>query len=308
LQPVGYILSIALYTAQNVTAQGIIMPRKIAFITGASRGIGKQATLALASKGFDVVITARTMEEGEEHERGSDQSDTSPLEGSLMTTAREVEALGQRALAIRLDLLDTHSIERAFSEAIAQWGHIDVLFNNGIYQGPGVMKEVLELTPAMMQNIFQGNIFSQLLLTQLALRHMLERGNGTIINMVSGSGMMDPPARASEGGWGWAYSASKAAFMRMAGVLKVEHPDSKLNFFNVEPGFVITEIMKKKGMIEDYAKKFGGAPPTVPAAVVAWLATSPEASELNGTTISAQRHCLKYQLVPEWQPAKPKQH
>ncbi len=137
------------------------MPRKIAFITGASRGIGKQATLALASKGFDVVITARTMIEGEEHERGSDQSDTSPLEGSLMTTAREVEALGQRALAIRLDLLDTPSIENAFSEAIAQWGHIDLLFNNGIYQGPGVMKEVLDLNPEMMQNIFQGKTVSR---------------------------------------------------------------------------------------------------------------------------------------------------
>lgn len=283
------------------------MARKIAFITGASRGIGKQAALALARKGFDVVITARTMEEGEEHERGSDQSDTSPLEGSLLTTASEVEALGQQALPIRLDLLDSDSIEKAFDQAISQWGHIDLLFNNGIYQGPGVMKEVLELTPEMMQNIFQGNIFSQLLLVQKCLHHMLARNSGSIINMVSGSGMMDPPARASEGGWGWAYSASKAAFMRMAGVLKVEHADSALQFFNVEPGFVITEIMKKKGMVEDYAEKFGGAPPTVPAAVVAWLATSPDASELNGTTISAQRHCLKHQLLPEWQPKRPKQ-
>lgn len=283
------------------------MSRKIAFITGASRGIGKQAALALARKGFDIVITARTMEEGEEHERGADQSDTSALEGSLMTTAREIEALGQQALPIRLDLLDTASIETAFDQAISQWGHIDLLFNNGIYQGPGVMKEVLDLTPEMMQNIFQGNIFSQLLLVQKCLVHMREQGSGTIINMVSGSGMMDPPARASEGGWGWAYSASKAAFMRMVGVLKVEHADSDLQFFNVEPGFVITEIMKKKGMVEEYADRFGGAPPTVPAAVVAWLATAPEARELNGTTIAAQRHCLKHQLLPEWQPKRPQQ-
>ncbi len=283
------------------------MSRKIAFITGASRGIGKQAALALARKGFDIVITARTMEEGEQHERGADQSDTSPMAGSLMTTAREVAALGQQALPIRLDLLDPASIEKAFEQAIAQWGHIDLLFNNGIYQGPGVMKEVLALTPEMMQNIFQGNIFSQLLLVQKCLQHMRERGSGTIINMVSGSGTMDPPARASEGGWGWAYAASKAAFMRMVGVLKVEHADTALQFFNVEPGFVITEIMKKKGMVEDYAEKFGGAPPTVPAAVVAWLATSPDAAALNGQTIAAQRHCLKHQLVPEWQPKRIKE-
>ena len=102
------------------------MSNNTALITGASRGIGKQAALALARKGFDVAITARTMEEGEEHEHGADQSDTSPIEGSLVTTAREIEAIGQRAIPIRMDLLDPDSVGSAFDQAIEALGHIDV--------------------------------------------------------------------------------------------------------------------------------------------------------------------------------------
>nr|WP_235015383.1 SDR family oxidoreductase [Oceanicoccus sp. KOV_DT_Chl] len=105
-----------------------------------------------------------------------------------------------------------------------------------------------------------------------------------------------------KGGWGFAYSSSKAAFMRMVGCLHVEHKNSGIHFFNVEPGFIVTENMLEKGLVDDRAEMFGGAPPTVPAAVIAWLATAADAEQFQGQTISAQKHCLKYQLLPEWQP------
>lgn len=277
--------------------------QKIAFVTGASRGIGKQAALDLAKHGFDVVITARTLHEGEQHERGSTDSDTSAVGGSLDTTAAEIRALGQKALPIQLDLLDTDSIERAIEQTLSEWGHIDVLLNNGIYQGPGTMSPVMELTAEQMQKIYQGNVFSQLLLVQRCLSGMLKRDSGCIINMVSESGTIDPPAPAGKGGWGFAYSSSKGAFIRMVGVLKVEHQDSNVQFYNVEPGFIVTEIMKERGMAAEF-ERFGGAPPTVPAAVIAWLATAPEAKELHGQTVFAQRQCRKLNLVPEWQPKR----
>ena len=280
------------------------MSRKVAFITGASRGIGKQAALALARKGFDIVITARTFNDGEEHERGAFAPDSRPVSGSLMATQTEIEALGSKALPIRMDLLDPVSVENAFDQAIAQWGHIDVLVNNGIYQGPGTMTPVLELSAEMMKNIYQGNLFSQLLLIQKCLSSMLSRNSGCIINMVSQAGMMDPPATVDKGGWGFAYASSKAAFIRMIGVLKVEHADSAITLHNIEPGFIITEIMKEKGMVDEHAERFGGAPPTVPAAVIAWLATEPEAREFHGELISAQPFCLKHQLLPEWKPVR----
>jgi NAD(P)-dependent dehydrogenase (short-subunit alcohol dehydrogenase family) len=277
---------------------------KVAFITGASRGIGRATALALARKGYDVVVTARTLEAGEAFEHGSRDSEVKALPGSLRETADAVEALGRRALPIRLDLLDLASIDAAFDAALAAWGHIDLLVNNGIYQGPGIMCPVEELTQGQMQALFQGNVFSQVHLIQRCLPHMLARGQGTVVNVVSESGMIDPPGPIGKGGWGFAYSASKAAFIRMAGVMKVEYADSPLSFFNMEPGFVITETMRLRPDMEAFAALYGGAPMEVPAETVAWLATAAEARELNGQTIFAQRHAVKHNLVPQWQPKR----
>jgi NAD(P)-dependent dehydrogenase (short-subunit alcohol dehydrogenase family) len=277
---------------------------KVAFITGASRGIGRATALALARKGYDVVVTARTLEAGEAFEHGSRDSEVKALPGSLRETAQAIEALGRRALPIRLDLLDLASIDAAFDAALAAWGHIDLLVNNGIYQGPGIMCPVEELTQGQMQALFQGNVFSQVHLIQRCLPHMLARGQGTVVNVVSESGMIDPPGPIGKGGWGFAYSASKAAFIRMAGVMKVEYADSPLSFFNMEPGFVITETMRLRPDMEAFAALYGGAPMEVPAETVAWLATADEARELNGQTIFAQRHAVKHNLVPQWQPKR----
>jgi NAD(P)-dependent dehydrogenase (short-subunit alcohol dehydrogenase family) len=276
----------------------------VALVTGASRGIGKQAAIMLAAQGFDIAITARTMEEGEAHEHGASSSDVRAITGSLKTTAAEIEKLGQKALPIRMDLLDPDSIELAVDQVIVQWGQIDLLLNNGIYQGPGIMNRVLELSPDMMQKVYQGNVFSQLLLIQRCLPSMLDRNSGSIINMVSASGMMDPPAPTGEGGWGFAYSSSKAAFLRMVGILAVEHRDSNVKFFNVEPGLIITEMLKEQGLAEEFSKNYGGAPPTVPASVIAWLATSEEANVHRGTTVSAQQLCKDLGLVEGWPTAR----
>lgn len=280
------------------------MGAKVAFITGASRGIGKATAIALARKGYDVVVTARTLEEGEAWEHGSRDSEVKPMPGSLRATAAEIEAVGRRALPIRLDLLDLASIDAAVERTYAEWGRIDLLVNNGIYQGPGIMSAISELTQKQLHDMFLGNVFANVHTIQRVLPHMLEAGSGCIINVVSESGMMDPPAPAGKGGWGFAYSASKAALIRMAGVLKVEYADTALQFFNMEPGLVMTEAMEMRPDREAFAELYGGAPMSVPAAVVVWLATAPEACELNGQTVMAQRHCRKLNLVPEWQPKR----
>ncbi|MGI2258311.1 SDR family NAD(P)-dependent oxidoreductase [Shewanella sp. GXUN23E] len=266
---------------------------KVAFVTGASRGIGKQAALALAAKGFDVVITARTAVEGEQHERGGHLSDVTPVAGSLETTAAGIRALGRQALPIRLDLLDPCSVEHAVTVALERWGRIDLLLNNGIYQGPGTMSRFMELTAQQLHNIYQGNVFSPVLLTQLCLQSMLKRGHGCIINVVSESGMIDPRTPVGEGGWGFAYSSAKAALTRMIGVLKVEHQHSGIRFHNLEPGFVITELVQAKGMAAQF-ERFGGVPPTVPAQVIGWLASSEDASEYHGKTLFAQKFFAEF--------------
>ncbi len=232
-------------------------------------------------------------------------ADGRPLPGSVETTASEVRALGRDALPLRLDLLDRASIDTAVSQTLSSWGHIDVLLNNGIYTGPGSMDLLLELDLATVETMFQANLFSQLHLVQKVLPGMLERSEGVIINMVSGAGLSDPPAAAGKGGWGFAYAATKAAFHRMAGVLRVEHPDPGLRFVNVEPGFVVTEAMKLNDPSGEIHKRFQGAPPEVPAAVIAWLASSPEAAEWNGRTVVAQKLALDRGLHPDWRPTRP---
>jgi NAD(P)-dependent dehydrogenase (short-subunit alcohol dehydrogenase family) len=132
---------------------------------------------------------------------------------------------------------------------------------------------------------------------QRLLPGMLARRRGAIVNVVSAAGASDPPAPTGEGGWGFAYAASKAALARMAGVLAVEHAGSGVAFFNVEPGFVITEALRQRGLHTEFEQRLKDVPPTVAAAVIAWLATSPEAGAWNGRTVSAPKLARELGLV-----------
>jgi NAD(P)-dependent dehydrogenase (short-subunit alcohol dehydrogenase family) len=276
--------------------------RKVAFVTGASRGIGRAAAGALAAAGFDVVVTARTVQEGEQYDYGSTRAQSKPmaLPGSIELTAEEVRGFGREALAIRLDLMDRDSIDAALDRTYAEWGHIDVLLNNGIYQGPGLMELFSNLRVEEAETIFEGNVFAQIHITQRVLSGMLSRGRGGhIINMTSGSALIDPPAPAGDGGWGFAYAASKAAFHKLAGILHVEHNADGIRSFNVNPGFILTEAQKAMHGGDQFGGTFAGAGPEVPAAVIAWLATHPDADALSGGRhVDAQRLCEERELVP----------
>ncbi len=239
------------------------------------------------------MVTARTVKEGQ-------AADGSPAPGSIETTAREVRERGQASLAIRLDLLDRPSIDAAIDETIERWGRIDVLLNNGIYTGPATLHHFLDLDEGEVRKMFEANVFAQIHITQRILPPMLERGSGSIINMVSNAGLNDPPAPAGKGGWGFAYGATKAAFNRMAGVLTAEHRDSGVRFFSVEPGLVMTEAMSLYDPTGEFAKRFQGAPMEVPAAAIAWLATDSNSGQWNGKTVFAQKLALDLGLVPDW--------
>src|SRR5882724_6033468 len=115
--------------------------RKVAFITGASRGIGRGCARELARRGFDLVLTARTVTGRErlEHSSTVRKSLTDPLPGNLEQTAREVRALGAEALVVKLDLSVREDWPGAVNAALERFGRIDVLVNNGRYIGPGHM-------------------------------------------------------------------------------------------------------------------------------------------------------------------------
>ncbi len=261
------------------------MSKKVAFITGASRGIGAATALALAEAGYNLALTARTLHEGERHEHGSWESKTDPLPGSLEATAAQARERGAEVQLYRSDILQPETVLAAAEQALAHFGRIDLLFNNACYQGPGNMQRLLEVSAEQVRAIYQGNVLTPLALVQQLLPGMVERGSGAVINMVSGSALYDPPAPADEGGWGFAYPSSKAALLRMAPSLRVEHANSGIRFFSVEPGFVLTEVMKANGFDDKIAERFNPTPPEHIAAVVRWLAESDEALTRQDKTV-----------------------
>jgi NAD(P)-dependent dehydrogenase (short-subunit alcohol dehydrogenase family) len=93
---------------------------------------------------------------------------------------------------------------------------------------------------------------------------------------------------------------SKGAFHRLAGIIAVEYGPQGIEIFNVEPGFVVTERMEVNAKAIGLEGKYPGAPPSVPAAVIAWCASSPDASARNGQTLSAQKFAKEAQLHDKW--------
>ena len=144
---------------------------------------------------------------------------------------------------------------------IRKLGH-DCLVESGAGEHAGFSDDAYRA--AGVEVVFRANVFAQVFLTQQALPQMLERGSGAVIDVVSAAGLGDPPAPAGKGGWGFAYAASKAAFHRLAGVLAVEHAGRGILFFNVEPGFVMTEAMALNDPDGELRRQFKAAPPSVP--------------------------------------------
>ncbi len=276
----------------------------VALVTGASRGIGKAIAVALARAGFDVAISARSMQEGEAREHSStlERTDTRPLPGSLATTAALVTAEGRRALAIPADLLDRGAMKSCAQRVLGEWGRVDVLVNNGRYIGPGHMDHVLDTPLDLLDKHWDANVIAPLVLIKALLPQMLARGSGVIIDITSSVAWMDPPAPAGQGGWGLGYAASKAAFHRIVPNLAVEHADSGVRFYNVQPGFIATErmAMDMAGFGFDASQ---AAPPEVVGEVVRWLVESPLAARINGQNVEAQDACAQLQLIPGFVPA-----
>jgi len=276
-----------------------MIANRVALVTGASRGIGRACAHALADAGFAVAITARTMREG----TGVDDSDAgagTTIEGSLERTAAEIEQRGAKALPLVADLTDHESLRAAVAATLAEFGRLDVLVLNAVHTGAGSMLRLLDTDPAAVTTKLQANAVAQLVLVQAALPAMLQRGGGRVIGITSYAATHDPKAPVGEGGWGYAYAASKAAFHRLAGHLAVEHGRDGIVAVNVDPGHVVTERMRANSARLGLEGHYAGAPPSAPAAAVAWLADAAEAVELNGQTVNGLKLVLDRGLHPDW--------
>ncbi|MSU24016.1 MAG: glucose 1-dehydrogenase [Opitutus sp.] len=136
---------------------------KMAFVTGASRGLGKTFALALARAGADVAITSRTL-------------------ASLDETRRAVETLGRRCHRVVLDVRSHESIKAAVAEAHAHFGRIDILVNNA---GCNIRKPALDVTWEDWNTILDTNLRGPFFVAQAVARHMMAAGRGRMINIGS---------------------------------------------------------------------------------------------------------------------------
>jgi len=281
------------------------MARKVAFITGASRGIGKACAIDLADAGYDIAITARTVTEGEqrEHSPTVKRSDTSALPGSLDSTAAVIEQAGGKVMSVQADLLEPHTLGAAVTKVLERWGRIDVIVHNGRYIGPGHMDRFLDTPLDLLDKHLDANVMAPLVLTRAVLPQMLERGDGLIANVTSGVAWMEPKAAAGEGGWGLGYAISKGALHRVAGVLHAEVFDQGVSCVNVEPGYVATERIAQDMARFGYVAS-DGAPPDAIGAAVAWLAQGAHAREWSGKVFPAQDICARENLLPGFEPVE----
>ena len=140
------------------------------------------------------------------------------------------------------DLLDRAALEAAVATMLAEWGHIDLLLNNGRYIGPGHMDSLLDTPLDLLEKHLAANVMAPLALTKLVLPQMIERGHGLVLQHDLRRGMDRPTgAGVGQGGWGLGYAISKGALHRVAGVLAHELAGTGVYVVNVSPGFVATE-------------------------------------------------------------------
>src|SRR5690242_12376960 len=130
--------------------------RRVALVTGASRGIGRQTALVLARAGWDVAVTARTVAEGTGTVPSRSGGGEVAVEGSLATTARLIEEAGARALAVPMDLLDLDSVRAAAAAVLERWGRVDLLVNNAIAQLAGGHERVLAQDLDVAERMVRG--------------------------------------------------------------------------------------------------------------------------------------------------------
>ncbi|MFO7661752.1 MAG: glucose 1-dehydrogenase [Chloroflexota bacterium] len=187
---------------------------KIAWITGASRGIGLAIAESYARAGAKVVLTSRKQE-------------------ALDAAAEQIRQAGGTALALAAHTGDLAAIEGILDRLVAEWGGIDILVNNAAtnpHFGPFLTAE-----ESHWDKILDVNVKGYFRLAQACIPHMKARGGGKIINMASVAGLEPQPMMG-------VYCVSKAAVLMMTQVLAAEVGGDNIQVNAIAPGFVKTKF------------------------------------------------------------------
>ena len=202
-----------------------LLKGQVAVVTGASRGIGEAIARRYAMEGAKVVVSARTVEEGDHF-----------LEGSINACAKRINDAGGEALAVKADLSIEEDRHNLVSATEAAFGSIDILVNNAAVTWFIPVTDFAEKRFRIMMDV---QVWAPFELAQLCLPSMLERGSGWILN-ISSHAAIHPEAQAPGGHGGTVYGMCKAALERFTTGLAQEVYDKGVAVNVISPGLVAT--------------------------------------------------------------------
>lgn len=240
------------------------MTKKVAFITGAGRGIGREIAKKLAQKGLVVVVTDVNIENANE-------------------TISQIQEVGGEAIAQFCDVTKLESVEEAVQKTVDQLGTIDVLVNNA---GWDKIEPFLKSKPSTWELILNINLMGQIHTCKTILPLMIENGYGKVVNIASDSGRVGSSGEA-------VYSAAKGGVIAFTKTLAREMARHNINVNSIAPGPADTPLFKEIGKYNEgiatalvKAIPFRRlAQPSDIANAVAFLA-SDEAEYITGQTLS----------------------
>jgi NAD(P)-dependent dehydrogenase (short-subunit alcohol dehydrogenase family) len=233
------------------------MENKVVMITGASKGLGRALAIAFAKEGAKLAICARSSE-------------------SLLKVKDEAESLGAEVLAVTADISNSRDVERFVAMSEEAYGHIDVLINNASILGPSPMPLLLDYPEEDFAEVLRVNTVSTFLVTRRVISGMLERNNGSIINVTSEAG------NTGYAGWG-AYGISKFAVEGLTQTWADELKETNIRVNMVDPGEMDTDMHQLAVPDCDYPL----AKPEDVVDIFLYLA-SDKAAGINGQRFAAQ--------------------
>ena len=235
---------------------------KVALITGATRGIGKEIALELAANGYDIAVNCRSIQDSLEEER------------------KEIEAYGVRCEFVQADVANFEQCEAMVKDTIEKFGKIDVLVNNA-----GITKDglIMRMKKEDFEAVIDINLTGTFNVTRNVIPYMIKQKSGRIINLSSVVGVAGNAGQTN-------YSASKAGVIGFTKSLAKEVASRNILVNAVAPGFIDTDMTKvlsdsvKEGINAQIPLRRMGSPREV-AKVVKFLA-SDDSSYVTGQVIN----------------------
>lgn len=260
-----------------------LLAGKVAVVTGASRGIGRADALALAEAGADVIVTDILLESDEDSDKEAEKY--GPMAQVMQSTnviytdqtVEEIQQMGRRSKAMKMDVTDQDQVKEIFQEIVDEFGKIDILVNNA-----GTLDHVSQIEQQrddFWARDFDVNVTGAYHCTKAVWPYMKEQKRGSIINMSSVAGTI--------GGFGQAsYSATKGALLSFTKSMALEGARHHINVNAIIPGIIDTEAFRlgnpdmNERMINRTVFKEPGKPEDISNAIV--FLVSDKASYITG--------------------------